>query len=147
MTAACRKKIVAALFDTLRAADRIGPPRRAAAGKALAVLGDPRPEVMTVATMELCIVPAGPFRMGSEEDDPAGYDWERPAHDCDLPYEYRMSRYPATVAQFREYVAATGSLPGDPDSLRGPGNQPVVWVSWSEALALGRGVFSPVDLV
>ena len=138
VTAACRQKVIAALLDTLRAAGRVEPPRRAAAGKALAAVGDPRPEVMTVAAMELCAVPAGPFRMGSEADDPDGYDDERPAHDCDLSYEYRIGRYPVTVAQFREYVAATGEQPKDPESLRGHGNQPVVHVSWFEALAFCR---------
>lgn len=138
VTAACRKKVVGALLDTLRAAGRVEPARRAAAGRALAAVGDPRPEVMTVDALELRTVQAGPFRMGSEEGDPEGYEDERPAHDCDLPYEYRIGRYPVTVAQFREYLKATGEPPGDPDSLRGPGNQPVVWVSWSEALAFCR---------
>ncbi len=140
VTAACRKKVVAALLDTLGATGRVEPARRAAAGKALAALGDPRLEVMTVEAMELRAVPAGSFRMGSEEDDPRGYEDERPAHDCDLPYEYRIGRYPVTVAQFRQYVDATGEQPGDPDSLRGPGNRPVVWVSWFEALAFCRWV-------
>jgi formylglycine-generating enzyme required for sulfatase activity len=135
---ACRQKVVTALLDAMRATGRVEPARRAAAGKALAAVGDPRPGVMTVEAMELRVVPAGSFRMGSEEDDPQGYEDERPAHDCDLPYEYRIGRYPVTVAQFREYVEATGEQPGDPDSLRGPGNRPVVWVSWSEALAFCR---------
>ncbi len=135
VSAACRKKVVAALLDALQAAGRVEPARRAAAGKALAAVGDPRPEVNTVDAMELRTVPAGPFRMGSEEDDPQGFDDERPAHDCDLAYEYRIGRYPVTVAQFREYVKETGKPPQDPDSLRGPANHPVVLVSWSEALA------------
>lgn len=138
VTADCRNKVVAALLETLRAAGRVEPARRAAAGKALAAVGDPRPEVMTVDGMELRTVPAGPFRMGSGEDDPQSLEREKPAHDCDLPYEYRIGLYPVTVAQFREYVEATGESPGDPDSLRAPGNQPVVWVSWSEALAFCR---------
>ncbi|HET9209306.1 MAG TPA: SUMF1/EgtB/PvdO family nonheme iron enzyme [Thermoanaerobaculia bacterium] len=138
VTAACRQKVVAALLDTLRAAGRVEPARRAAAGKALAAVGDPRREVMTVDALELRTVPAGPFRMGSEKDDPEGFSFERPAHDCDLPYEYRIGRYPVTVAQFREYVEATGELPRAPDSLRPPGNQPVARVSWFEALAFCR---------
>jgi formylglycine-generating enzyme required for sulfatase activity len=138
VTAACREEVVTALLDTLRAAGRVEPVRRIAAGKALAAVGDPRPEVMNVEALELRAVPAGPFRMGSEKDDPNGYNDERPAHDCDLAYEYRIGRYPVTVAQFREYVEATGEQPRDPDSLRGPGNQPVVWVSWFEALAFCR---------
>ena len=135
VTAACRQKVVAALLNTLQAAGRVEPARRAAAGKALAAVGDPRPEVMTVKALELRTVPAGPFRMGTEEGDLEGFKDERPARDCDLPYEYRIGRYPVTVAQFREYVKATGEQPEDPDSLRGPGNQPMVSVSWFEALA------------
>jgi formylglycine-generating enzyme required for sulfatase activity len=138
VSADCRKKVVAVLLNTMRASGKVEPARRAAAGKALAAVGDPRPEVMTVDGMELRTVPAGPFRMGTEEDDPDGLNSERPAHDCDIPYEYRIGRYPVTVAQFREYVTATGESPQDPDSLRGPGNHPVIWVSWSEALAFCR---------
>ena len=108
VTAACRQKVVAALLETLQAAGRVEPARRAAAGKALAAVGDPRSEVMTVDGMELRAVPAGPFRMGSERMIRRAMSDERPAHDCDLPYEYRIGRYPVTVAQFREYVKATG---------------------------------------
>jgi formylglycine-generating enzyme required for sulfatase activity len=135
VSAGCRKKVVDALLETLVAGGRVESTRRAAAGKALAALGDPRAEVMTVDGMKLCSVPAGPFRMGSEETDPQGYPDERPAHDCDLPYEYRIGRYPVTVAQFREYVEASGNQPKDLDSLRSPVNQPVTRVSWLEALA------------
>lgn len=138
VSADCRKKVVAALLDTMRASGKVEPLRRAAAGKALAAVGDPRPEVISVDGMELRTVPAGPFRMGSEKDAPDGYEDEKPAHDCDLPYEYRIGRYPVTVSQFRAYVKAFGESPQDPKSLRGPGNQPVVWVNWSEALAFCR---------
>src|SRR5436305_6685041 len=92
VTAACRQKVVTALLNTMQAAGRVEPPRRAAAGKALAAVGDSRPEVMTVAALELRTVPAGSFRMGSAEDDPDGYKDETPAHDCHLPYEYRIGR-------------------------------------------------------
>lgn len=137
---ACRARVVQALLETMAAHGRVEPARRAAAGKTLAGLGDPRTEVMTVDGMEFRTIPAGPFRMGSEDGDPDGYPNERPAHDCDLPYEYRIGRYPVTVAQFREYVEATRNQPGDPDSLRGPGNQPVRWVNWSDALDFCRWV-------
>lgn len=131
--ASCRRKVTEALLATMAAHGRVESPRRAAAGKALAAVGDPRPEVMTVDGMEFRAVPAGTFRMGSygfkgEED-------ERPAHDHVIAYDYLIGRYPVTVAQFREYLEATGLAPEDPDSMRSPANQPVTWVMWSEVVA------------
>src|SRR5262249_48982647 len=37
-------------------------------------------------------------------------------------------------AQYRAYCEAAKVTPGDGDSLRGPANTPVVWVSWREAV-------------
>ncbi|HEX3128648.1 MAG TPA: SUMF1/EgtB/PvdO family nonheme iron enzyme [Thermoanaerobaculia bacterium] len=113
VTEACRKKVVDTLLETIRAAGRVEPVRRAAAGKVLAAVGDPRPEVMTVDGMELCTVPAGPFQMGDE------------AHNCDIPYDYQIGRYPVTVAQYREFRKDKG---------RGAPNWPVTLVSWQEQL-------------
>ncbi|HEX6900980.1 MAG TPA: SUMF1/EgtB/PvdO family nonheme iron enzyme [Thermoanaerobaculia bacterium] len=136
VTFVCRERVVAALLDMMRSVGQVEPARRAAAGKTLAAVGDPRREIMTVDGMEFRTLPAGLFRMGS--DGPEGSSAERPAHECDLPYEYWIGRYPVTVAQFQEYVKGTGELLRNVDSLRGPGNQPVVWVSWFEALAFCR---------
>lgn len=49
--------------------------------------------------------------------------------------EFFIARYPVTAAQFRRFVEASGFQPGNPDALRDPGNRPVRWVSWHEALA------------
>ena len=132
VTPVCRQVVVQALVATMRA-DEVEPRMRAAAGRLLADLGDPRPEVMTVEAMEFCRVLPGPFVLGSEEDELAK-SWERPALTVDLPYSYLIGRYPVTVAQFQQFVNEAMLSPGDPDSLRGPGNTPVVWVSWGEAL-------------
>ncbi|HSG39250.1 MAG TPA: hypothetical protein VLE27_06400, partial [Thermoanaerobaculia bacterium] len=84
---------------------------RALAGRTLAVLGDPRPEVMTVDGMELCTVPAGLFLMGHQKVS------------TEIPYGFQIGRYPVTVAQFREFR----------QEVKGAPNEPVTRVSWDEA--------------
>lgn len=39
-----------------------------------------------------------------------------------------------TVGQYRTFVEASGGMVGDPRSVEGPANHPVVAVSWEEAL-------------
>ncbi|MBN2549766.1 MAG: SUMF1/EgtB/PvdO family nonheme iron enzyme [Anaerolineales bacterium] len=141
---------------------------RAAAGRSLAKLGDPRPEAIACEQMQFCFVPAGPFWMGSkEEQDPQADDDESPLHEVDLP-AFWMGRYPVTQAQFAEFVVAGGyreeryweeakthgywSTEGfkgiwddsarlKPDRYGEPFdllNHPAVGVSWYEALAFAR---------
>lgn len=102
---------------------------RALAGRSLAALGDPRPEVMTVDGMPFCWVPAGPFTMGSEEavGDAA------PVHDLDIPYAFLMARYPVTVAQWSEYLQASGDPQVDERSRQGRTNDPVSYVDLGDA--------------
>lgn len=54
-----------------------------------------------------CDIPAGKFRMGTE--DPHGYlgDGEGPIHDVSLP-AYRISATAVTNAQFARFIEATG---------------------------------------
>lgn len=132
VTAACRQKVIDMLLEVLQDDQHVSAPRRAAAGKALAALGDPRPEVTTVAGMSFCTVPSGSFRMGREAGDSQAFDDEKPAYDHEIPYGYRIGRYPVTVAQFRDFIKATV---GNSDRLRGPDNHPVVGVSSHEAIA------------
>ena len=74
------------------------PVDRAAAGRVLARLGDPRVEVLDPLRIEWCEIPAGPFVMGDGDK----------AYEHDIPYDYRISRYPITVAQFEAFVADGG---------------------------------------
>ena len=106
---------------------------RALAGRTLAVLGDPRPEVMSLDGMHFCYVPPGPFVMGSREDE-STVRREKPQHTVDLNYPFFIARFPLTVAQWREYLQCSGNAAEDQDSLRGRANDPVVRVSWHEAL-------------
>lgn len=135
VSASCRQKVVEALLETMAAHGRVEAPRRAAAGRVLAAVGDPRPEVMTVDGMAFCTVPAGLFRMGS--DGPEGYAVERPAHNYLIPYDYRIGRYPVTVAQFHEYLESTDTKLRDSRLLQRPVNRPIS-ISWAEALAFCR---------
>ncbi len=112
---------------------RLSPIERAEAGRALAQLGDPRPEVTTLDGMEFCLVPRGPFWMGESQD--ARYEDEKPQHQVDLPYDFWLAHYPVTVAQYRAFVEASGRPPRDENRLRGLPNHPVVDVTWHDAQA------------
>ena len=108
VTPACQQTVVQELVKTLRNDKVVKPILRAQAGRTLARLGDPRPEVMTIEGMEFCYVPPGPFIMGSGDDDPMAYADEKPQHTYDIPYGYWIGRFPVTNAQFAPFVDAGG---------------------------------------
>jgi formylglycine-generating enzyme required for sulfatase activity len=110
--------------------DTLPATERALAGRSLAVLGDPRPEAMTLDRMHFCLVPPGPFVMG----DDAGSSDEKPRHTVELAYPYFIGRFPVTLAQWREYARISGRPMDDGPSLRGRQNDPVPYVSWRDAL-------------
>ncbi|MEE8585000.1 MAG: SUMF1/EgtB/PvdO family nonheme iron enzyme [Acidobacteriota bacterium] len=135
---------------------RLSPRQRAAAGDTLARLGDPRPAVTSLEGIEYCLVPAGPFWMGSGDA----------LHlNESLDSDYWISRFPVTNAHYAAFVEAGGyqearywqeaeaqgwwrkgqfkgrfdseprSGPYDLGEPYGLANRPVVGVSWYEALA------------
>jgi formylglycine-generating enzyme required for sulfatase activity len=137
---------------------------RALAGNTLAHLGDPRRDVMTIEDMQFCLVSARPFWLGSEESGD-----EKPLHLNEvLNYDYWLSRFPITNAQFAEFVKAGGYKKADywreakvenfwqnekfksryddqarekPHDFGAPfnlPNHPVVGITWYEALAFSR---------
>lgn len=86
------------LLHVMRASD-LPALERAGAGRVLAGLGDPRPEVMTVEAMEFCFMPAGPFWMGDGDEQ----------HLCHaVDQDCWIGRYPVTNAQYQAFVAAGG---------------------------------------
>ena len=89
--------------------DNATPPLRAAAGSALARLGDPREGIGIrgeLPDIVWCTVPNGPFLLGANADD-QGDDDETPQHERMLPTFY-MARYPITNAQFAPFVESGG---------------------------------------
>ena len=139
------------------------PPKvRWLAGNALAVLGDPRPGVGVKAdgTPDIvwCEIPAGPFLMGSSDEDTMAFDDEKPQHTFVIPMPYYISRYPVTQAQYAAFVKADGYAErrywteagwqrkeredwAGPECYGAPfdlPNHPVVGVSWYEAVAFCR---------
>ena len=113
--------------------ERLPAVERALVGDSLARIGDPRTEVMTVDGMEFCEVPVGKFWMGSVEVDWEADGNEKPLHEVEIPYTFRIGRFPVTVAQFREAVETGGVNLKGPGGLSQPANRPVTRVSWHEA--------------
>ncbi len=131
------------------------------------------------ATISLARVPAGEFVMGSagpEDAAPSGSapasgsaaasaasasaaaadslarDDEKPQHKLWLP-EYRLAKYPVTVAQYRAFLQATGYPLEGAEGMAAPDDHPVTGVSWHDALAFcewasyvsGRSVSLPSE--
>ncbi len=142
-------KRIAALFGDTALMNQAPPALRAAAGNALARLGDPRfredvSRLLNEQSLGFIEIPAGPFLMGTRgadvpvlrerfEGEREWYERETPQHEVTLPLYY-IARYPVTIAQFRAFVRDSGYQPGDADSLQGPDNHPVTAVSWYDAL-------------
>jgi formylglycine-generating enzyme required for sulfatase activity len=117
------------------------PAERAAAGRTLAALGDPRfdPERWFLPKDDPLLgfveIREGEFSMGSDpaRDDQA-YPDEKPEHRLSLLAFY-MARWPVTVGQFAVFALATGHEGVPAEYLSRPGNEPMVAVSWPDALA------------
>jgi formylglycine-generating enzyme required for sulfatase activity len=106
---------------------------RALAGRTLSVLGDPRPEVMTLDGMQFCWVPAGPFVVGLGQDYADANPDDKLQHTVNLDKPYFMARFPVTVAQWRECFTLLPDASKDERALSGRDNDPVVWVNWHDA--------------
>ena len=119
---------------TMCADEQFSAPERAVAGNALARI-EPRLEVTTVDHMQFCCIPAGSFWMGSDDSAKDAYKSEKLQHlNKSLNYDYWMSRYPVTVAQYQIFVHESGHKPVNSDCLKDPANRPVRYVTWNEAI-------------
>jgi iron(II)-dependent oxidoreductase len=85
--------------------------------------------------IRFCYVPAGPFWIGSADEDEMAFDNEKPSHQLDLTYGYWLAQYPVTTAQFTTFVQNTGYKLRDGKPLLGLANYPVVYVTFQDVVA------------
>ena len=96
-----RVERVAGWLAQLLEAGALQPVERAAAGRVLARLGDPRDLDAVV------FVPGGPFLMGSGEGDRDADSDERPQHTVEVA-DFCIGKYPVANAQFARFIEAGG---------------------------------------
>lgn len=90
--------------------------------KLVALYEDSPQNIITIHGMNFVHIPAGTFKMGSEN----GYDDERPCHIVTLTEDFYMTDTPITQAQ---YQAMMGE---NPSKFKGD-DRPVERVSWHDA--------------
>jgi formylglycine-generating enzyme required for sulfatase activity len=91
-------------------------------------------------------VPAGRFVMGSPDDEEGRSEDERPRHEVTISRDLWMGKHPVTNEQYARFLAAKTehSKPGSWDDRRfNQPRQPVVGVSWHDALAYCRWASRP----
>ena len=85
-------------------------------------------------SLQMMLIPAGSFQMGSPADELDNYEDEQPQHGVTVP-SFFIARTPITQAQWRAvtaYPKAQRDLDSDPSHFKGD-NRPVERVSWDDA--------------
>ncbi|BAZ03275.1 hypothetical protein NIES37_72880 (plasmid) [Tolypothrix tenuis PCC 7101] len=85
--------------------------------------------------LEMVLIPAGSFVMGSPEDELERSNSESPQHRVNIN-EFCMGKYPVTQAQWRAVAAMSQvnrEFDPDPSNFKGA-NRPVERVSWYDAV-------------
>jgi hypothetical protein len=103
-----------ALYKDIGLMGRARPSLRAAAGDALARLGDPRFRAYTwylpdEPLLGIVEIPTGPFLLGSDKErDPLAHEDELPQHEVRLP-TYYIGRYPVTCGSIQDIYRGDGT--------------------------------------
>jgi iron(II)-dependent oxidoreductase len=119
---------------TIDATPHIGQPAPAVP-VVVARNADWKPEIKTINGIEMVRVPAGCFKMGSDD-----YMDEMPVHDQCFDKAFWIGRYPVTNQQYSEAVSAGVCKPSNYEAnerFNAP-EKPVVGISWHDALAFAR---------
>lgn len=92
--------------------------------------------------MEMVLIKAGSFMMGSSKEEPGRTDFEWPLHKVTITKSFYMGKYEVTQAQWEAVMGR------NPSYFRGKPNHPVEKVPWRTCQkfirrlnALGQGVF------
>ena len=85
-------------------------------------------------------IPKGKFIMGSRVSNELAWDDEIPQRPYAIPYDYWISRFPITNEQFGEYAVSSGQPGFLIKDWRKKLNEPVVNISWHDAVAYTRWV-------
>ena len=86
----------------------------------------------------MVLIPAGPFRMGSNDSD--ADDDEKPVHTVKVDAFY-MDTYEVTVGQYKRFVRETGHIAPDWNRVAeySPTDQhPMICVNWYDAMAYAK---------
>jgi formylglycine-generating enzyme required for sulfatase activity len=81
--------------------------------------------------LEMVLIPAGEFMMGSPDSDRGAANDEKPQHRVRITQPFYMGKYPVTQEQW------TAVMGDNPSFFKGPKN-PVEWVSWEDCLVFLR---------
>ncbi len=102
------ERLVPRVKEAIRQDKILNSEERAGGARSLALLGDPREEVVSNEMLQFCYVPAGSFLMGSGDEVEEADDEEKKQHEVHIPYGYWLGQYPVTVAQFEQFVGDGG---------------------------------------
>jgi formylglycine-generating enzyme required for sulfatase activity len=84
---------------------------------------------------EMVVIPGRKFRMGDIQG--VGGKDEQPVHEVVIKKPFAVSQYEITFDQYDEFAKATGRKLPDDEGF-GRGRQPVIYVSWNDAVAYAR---------
>ena len=89
-------------------------------------------DVGNAATLEMVLIPAGEFLMGSPDSETRARDDEKPQHRVRITKPFYLGKYPVTQEQWEAVMGR------NPSQFKGPKN-PVENVSWEDCQAfLGK---------
>ncbi len=76
--------------------------------------------------LEMVLIPAGTFTMGSPENEKDRYDDEGPQHEVTISRDFYLGKYEVTQAQWEAVMG------DNPSWFDGKPNNPVEYVSWND---------------